>query len=90
MKPYIIKVNNMGNPVLTVEEIQKMIEEAYADGYKDGQKQTPTITTPTYEPPKNKDWWDQVRYTKDITTAPYNPEAYKVYCSNAGGTNSVG
>ena len=89
MKPYIIIADESGKPIMSAQEVQDLIQAAYVEGYKDGQKQNPTITVPTYDPPKNKDWWDQVRYTKDITTAPYNPEAYKVYCSNAGGTNSV-
>ena len=105
MKPYIIKVDESGKPVMTAQEIQDLIEAAYTEGYKDGQKQIPTITVPTYEGP-NLEWWKKVQYSdhttplngyhsdcprKDITNAmPYNPEAYKVYCSNAGGTNSAG
>lgn len=105
MKPFILKVDSSGKPVMTAKEIQELIEEAYAEGYKDGQKQVPTITVPTYDPP-NAEWWKKVMHSDHSTplngyhsdnpnynkfdTTPYNPEAYKVYCSNAGGTNSAG
>lgn len=105
MRPLIFKVDEKGKPIVTIEEIQNMVELAYSEGYKDGQKQANTITVPSYDPP-NPDWWKKVIYTdhttplngyysdyprKDITNdMPYNPDAYKVYCSNTGGINSVG
>jgi hypothetical protein len=110
VKPIFLKVDEKGKPIVTIEEIQNMVELAYSEGYKDGQKQANTITVPSYDPPnaewwKETDWWKKVIYTdhttplngyhsdyprKDIANAmPYNPDAYKVYCSNTGGINSV-
>lgn len=66
MKPLIMKVNDLGKPVMTAEEIQKMVEEAYQIGFEDGKKQSPTITIPPDYYKKDdhvKPWWEAVRYT---------------------------
>jgi len=59
-----MKVNDLGKPVMTAEEIQKMVEEAYNIGFEDGKKQNYTITSPTYKGYKWGDnGWEKIHYT---------------------------
>ena len=46
MKPIIIKVNAMGNIKITEDELKNIVDEAYIQGYEDGQKH-PFLTQPT-------------------------------------------
>ena len=64
MKPLIMKVNDCGKPIMSAEEIQKMIEEAYQMGLEDGKKQNSTITVPTcpIDINDNKEWWKRQVY----------------------------
>lgn len=51
MKPIILKVDAEGKILISAEEIQTMVEDAYNAGYADGKGQTscpPFITTPNY------------------------------------------
>lgn len=48
MKPIVLKADENGNIVISAEEIQKMLDDAYNEGYVDGSKATPVITTPYY------------------------------------------
>ena len=65
MKPFIMKVNESGKPIMTAEEIQKMVEQAYNEGYKDGRNQTPIISVPSNDP--NQDWWKKIQYSDHTT-----------------------
>ena len=53
MKPIVLVKDQDGKVVVTVDEIKKMVEDAYDDGYMDGSSNRPTIvTTPAYP-----SWW---------------------------------
>ena len=39
MKPIIIKVDSMGNIKITEDELKNIVDEAYNQGYQDGQRQ---------------------------------------------------
>ena len=45
MKPIIIKIDSMGNIKITEDELKNIVDEAYSQGYQDGQKQ-PLIYQP--------------------------------------------
>lgn len=49
MKPIIIKVDSMGNIKITENELKNIVDEAYNQGYQDGQKQ-PFLTQPWQYP----------------------------------------
>lgn len=44
----IIEKNKDGKIELTKDELQKMLDDAYAQGYADGNKKYDTITYPSY------------------------------------------
>lgn len=46
MKPIIIKVDSMGEIKITEDELKKIVDESYNQGYQDGQKQA-FLTQPT-------------------------------------------
>ena len=53
MKPIVLEKDANGNIKLTVEEIKRMVEDAYDAGYKDGKNSVTVInpipsTTPSY------------------------------------------
>lgn len=45
MKPIVIELNEYGNVELTKEKLQEMLDEAYAEGKKDGSVSFPYIST---------------------------------------------
>ena len=49
MKPIIIKVDSMGNIKITENELKNIVDEAYNQGYQDGQKQS-FLTQPWQNP----------------------------------------
>ena len=84
MRPLILKVDEKGKPIVTIEEIQNMVELAYSEGFKDGSKgssitYTPSVT-PTWPPAK----WNE------ITTTPLQHPIYKteITCSTNGDYNA--
>lgn len=84
MKPLILKVDAKGNPIVTTEEIQNMVELAYSEGFKDGSKGSsitymPSVT-PTWPPAK----WNEV------STTPLDQPWYKtvITCDTKGDANA--
>lgn len=61
MKPIILEKDKDGNLQITVDEIKKMVQDAYESGYEDGSKPVP-ITVPTPYP-----------YPYPYTPTPYTP-----------------
>ena len=51
----IIEKNKDGKIELTKEELQKMLDDAYSQGYADGRVRYDTITYPSYP-----NWWTTV------------------------------
>lgn len=49
MKPIVITVDENGEAKLTPEQLQKLIDDAYKQGYEDGYRAV-VVTTPTYPP----------------------------------------
>ena len=43
MKPIILKEDGNGKIVVTADEVQKMVDDAYNSGYADGRNSCPTI-----------------------------------------------
>ena len=64
MKPIVLKENNDGSIVITSDEIQKIIEDAYQAGFDDGRRSVPVTVTPTIIEP----WWRQPWSTTDHVT----------------------
>ena len=65
MKPIIIEKNSDGKINITAEEISKMVEDAYNQGYADGKSTyTPVIINPIYERP----YWNWVTTTSPVVT----------------------
>ena len=50
MKPIILKADQDGKLLITVDEIQKMVEDAYNEGVADGKASVPAITSLPYQP----------------------------------------
>lgn len=48
MKPIILEKDKDGNVRVTVDEIKKMVEDAYESGYEDGRKSAPITVPPPY------------------------------------------
>ncbi len=44
----VIEKNKEGKIELTKDELQKMLDDAYSQGYTDGNKRYDTITCPSY------------------------------------------
>lgn len=49
MKPIIIKVDSNGAVNITEDELKRIVDEAYNQGFQDGQKQS-FVTTPHVNP----------------------------------------
>lgn len=49
MKPIVITVDEHGKTTLTPEQLQKLLDDAYKQGYEDGYRSI-VVTTPTYPP----------------------------------------
>ena len=75
MKPIILEKDKDGNVHITVDEIKKMVEDAYESGYEDGRKSVP-ITVPTpypYTPtPYTPTWIDRDHIVITCETLPVN------------------
>ena len=73
MKPIILKVDADGKILISAEEIQKMVEEAYQQGRED-EKKNACITyspPPTVVPPN---WYETTPFTcGEFTTATSKP-----------------
>lgn len=76
MKPIILKADQNGKLLITVDEIQKMVEDAYNEGVADGKASVQNRSSLT-----NSDLWQQ-------TTSPTIPIYYgtEITC----GRNEVG
>lgn len=68
MKPIILKADQDGKLLITVDEIQKMVEDAYNEGVADGKASVLTITSPSSAPwPRNVPTTDPNTYRWDLT-----------------------
>lgn len=65
MKPIIVKPDKNGKISYTVEELEKLLEEVYNEGKKDGISQYPYYIPSTS--PSDNQWWK----TSPTWTAPY-------------------
>lgn len=74
MRPIVLKVDENGTLLITPEEIQKMLDDAYAAGYSDGKGSVSQIIThpyPVYPTWLNTPDWDFTKITcstKEETT----------------------
>lgn len=55
MKPIVVKPDKNGKISYTVEELEKLLEEVYNEGRKDGISQYPYYIPPTS--PSDNQWW---------------------------------
>lgn len=62
MKPIILTQNEEGQIILTMEKFEKIIDEAYAEGKKDGSVSIPYIPANPYPYPNSSSitWKDYV------------------------------
>ena len=58
----VIEKNKDGKIELTKEELQKMLDDAYTQGYADGKGRYETITYPSYP------WWYTTTSSNVIST----------------------
>ena len=64
MKPIILKADQDGKILVTVEEIEKMVSDAYDEGYRDGKQMAPiTINNPRVDYPGVGTPWLPTWYT---------------------------
>ena len=85
MKPIVVKPDKNGKISYTVEELEKLLEDVYNEGKKDGISQYPYYTPSTS--PSDNQWWK----TSPIWTAgplldPYNSVSQTV---NSGDTSKT-
>lgn len=50
MRPIVIETTKDGYPKITVDELKRIVDNAYDDGYRDGKNSVPFITTTPYTP----------------------------------------
>lgn len=50
MRPIVIETTKEGYPKITVDELKRIVDNAYDDGYRDGKNSVPSITTTPYTP----------------------------------------
>ncbi len=50
MRPIVIETTKDGYPKITVDELKRIVDNAYDEGYRDGKNSIPTITTTPYTP----------------------------------------
>lgn len=72
MKPIVVKTNDNEHILMTLSEFNKIIEQVYNEGFKDGQKDkdnSPYIHCEPYLPncPNSNDFW-HLTSTNDVTT----------------------
>ena len=66
MKPVVIEKDKDGNVRITVDEIKRIVDEAYAEGYEDGKKAvTPSLPSPWMP---NTTPWTQTWIDRDHIT----------------------
>ena len=85
MKPIMVQIDKQGKIDITPEEIKKIIDDAYAQGYSDGKA---SVTTPTIIyternwPPY---WWKDYWYsTPTVTTTDH----ITISCNDLATSNS--
>ena len=75
MKTLLIKTDKDGNVKITMEELQKMLDESYNAGYHDGQRDYATIWyQPVSVPTVNSPNWYDNRYKYEITCSQSSKE----------------
>ena len=70
MKPIVVEKNREGKIILTQEQLEKMLLEAYEEGVKDGNSSSVPIIYPSYPQSPyyygtGTPWW--VQYPYEIT-----------------------
>lgn len=64
MKPIILKADQDGKILINAEDIEKMVSDAYNEGYSDGKRETPiTINNPRVDYPGVGNPWLPTWYT---------------------------
>ena len=64
MKPIILKADQGGKILITAEAIEKMVSDAYDEGYRDGKQAAPiTINNPRVDYPGVDKPWLPTWYT---------------------------
>ena len=64
MKPIILKADQDGKILITAEDVEKMVSDAYDEGYRDGKQETPiTINNPRVDYPGVDKPWLPTWYT---------------------------
>lgn len=76
MRPIVVTPGKNGKISYTVEELEKLLEDVYNEGKKDGISQYPYYIPPAS--PSDNQWWK----TSPIWTAPY-------YTTTTSGTVTV-
>ncbi len=75
MKPIVLEKDKDGNVHITVDEIKKIVEDAYESGYEDGRKSVPIIVPspyPSTPTPYTPNWIDRDHITITCETIPVN------------------
>lgn len=70
MRPIVIETTKEGYPKITVDELKRIVDSAYDDGYRDGKNSIPTITTTPYTPQYPPTWTSD----RSITITCETPE----------------
>lgn len=74
MKPMIITIpSNDGKIILTKEELEKILSDAYEQGRYDGKESSPTYVPYTpYTPTINNPWKENWYYTNSKTSSVWD------------------
>ena len=83
MRPIVVTPDENGKISYTVEELEKLLEEVYNEGKKDGISQYPYYIPPTS--PSDNQWWK----TSPIWTAPYTTTASGTVTVNGSSSKTV-
>ena len=83
MRPIVVTPDENGKISYTVEELEKLLEEVYNEGKKDGISQYPYYISPTS--PSDNQWWK----TSPIWTGPYTTTASGTVTVNGSSSKTV-
>lgn len=62
MKPIVLKADQDGKILISAEEIEKLVSDAYDEGYRDGKAAAPITVSPGISTPQYP-WYDHVHIT---------------------------
>ena len=69
MKPIVLQTDKDGFVKIKTNELKKIFDDIYNEGYRDGQNSHWwTYTTPSWTYTPSKDWWNNITVTCDDKT----------------------